>query len=219
MRAVVVQFDRGSDTYSRLLKALINSWRKNSKIPLEIHTIQPPKQQTRFYGFDANHAKLRKWVECIQGDTILIDADMLCLKDISHGFDLINHIGITDREGPIPYNGGVVFVKDTEEAKDFMQKWLEIDARMMSDAKFHRPYHKKYAGMNQSSLGWLMENGYAQYATVLPSSFNCVEPWSDWKDAMLLHVKGVLRRNVFRNYPKKELEPICEKWREYARQD
>lgn len=217
MQAVTVHFDRpGKNDYGILLEAFCRSWEQNARIPLHIYQITAPQESRKYYGFSANHAKLKEWVKRLNGDTILIDADMLCLQDISDGFKKINHIGITERDGKIPYNGGVVFVKDTPEAKEFMSKWLEIDDRMLTDSEFHKPYHEKYAGQNQASLGWMLENGYEDMVAVLPKTYNLCEPWSDRQDAKMIHMKGALRRNVFRNHPRKELEPIVELWKEYA---
>jgi len=215
MKAVTVSFDRGRNMFKDLLKAFTNSWRMNAYIHLEIHYTKPPRQQARSYTFDANHFKLARWIDGIERDTILVDSDMICQKDISRGFDLVDHIGVCQRRGPMPYNGGVIFVKNTRKAREFMNKWLEIDAKMLADPAFHKPWHHKYAGMNQSSFGYLLENGYQDYVTVMPEEFNHCEPWDNWEKANMIHMKGKLRHCLYTTHPPEHLAPIVALWRKY----
>lgn len=226
MKAVCVQFSRSTTNYDQLLEVFIESWKKNSKIPLEVRRIDPPKIGSRHHSFYNNHEKLRVWIDAMDQDTILIDCDMLCMKDISDGFDKIEHVGITVRPGSYPVNGGVVFVKHTQKAKEFLEKWYEIDGKMLHDVDLHMRYHKKYAGMNQASLGWMLENGYDHLVTRLPcSEYNlCDGQWKDWKQAKMIHIKGHLRTKVLGgNIPhphntgpnKQAMEEIAELWNGY----
>lgn len=224
MKAVVVQFDHEGDRYESLLKTLIESWKAHAKIPLEIHRIPVPEIGKRNKGFYFNHEKLRHWIDAVDQDTIFIDADMLCMSDISHGFDQVEHIGITERPGAFPVNGGVVFVRNTPEAKDFLRKWHEIDGQMLDDIDFHLKYHPRYAGMNQSSLGWMLENGYGDLAARLPcSEYNlCDGQWDQWESARMIHIKGRLRTLILegklpiRYHPKEDsMKEIAEIWNRY----
>lgn len=198
MKAVTVQFDQAGDRYERLLDVFVNSWKKNSKIALEIHRIEPPATGSRNKGFYYNHRKLKQWIASVDGDTIFVDCDMLLMEDISCGFDSVKHIGITGRRPPFPYNGGVVFVRDNEKSRKFLNKWLEIDGQMLRSTEFHMPYRMKYAGLNQSSLGWMLENGYRDFTHVLPEAYNLCDGWPDWRQAKMIHVKGRLRDHVLR---------------------
>lgn len=200
MRALTVQFDRGSHDYSTLLDVLINSWQRNATIPLEVIRTKAPEKKTRFYGFDANTHKLNLWAENFTEDTIFIDSDMLLLKCINNGFDLVDDVGITDRSGPIKMNGGVMFFKYTKRARQFMKDFVDVNARMMEDEEFHAHWQKEkmYAGMNQSAIGYLWETEYKDL-NLLPDTFNKCEPWDDWENAQMIHIKGQLRRACIRN--------------------
>ena len=218
-KAVTVSFDKYGGNYERLLRAFINSWEANSSIPLEVHRINPPETYGRSAAFYYNHRKLRQWIDSVDQDTIFIDCDMLCLKDPVDGFDLVDHIGYTDREGPIPFNGGVVFVKNTKESKEFLKKWYDIDEKMLYDEKFHKDYyHPKYAGMNQSSMGWMYENGYDHLIRVLPDIYNKCDGWTGWQQAKMVHVKGHLRNCCLfdRSRDVNYIMAIKEVWKQYA---
>ena len=219
MKAVTVSFDKYGSDYERLLRVLINSWSQNSSIPLEVHRINAPKKGARRRSYYYNHTKLKRWIDSVDQDTIFVDCDMFCLEDPTDGFDLVDHIGYTDREGPIPFNGGVVFVKNTKESKDFLKKWYEIDEKMLHNRKFHKDYYQpKYAGMNQSSMGWMYENGYNHLISVLPDIYNKCDGWTGWQQAKMIHVKGHLRNCCLydRNRDVKKIMEIKEIWKSFA---
>lgn len=216
MKAVTVSFDRSrSGLFARLLKAFTNSWAMNATIPLDVFYTTAPGQNTRSYTFDANHFKLKEWASRIDGDTILVDSDMICVQDIACGFDLVDHIGICERRGKMPLNGGVIFVRDTPQAHAFIEQWIQVDERMMKDPAFHKPWHEKYAGMNQSSFGWMIENGYNDLVTILPEEYNHCEPWDRCDQAKMIHVKGQLRRMLNTPYPLERLQPTINLWHHY----
>ena len=224
MKAVTCQFDAYGSNYERLLQTFIESWKANSKIPLEVHRIDPPTIGSRHASFYWNHKKLRHWIDSLEGDTIFVDCDMLLLDDISAGFDKVAHIGITERPyDRYPFNGGVVFVRDNTQSRQFLEKWYEIDGQMLKDRSFHKPYIEKYAGMNQSSMGWMWESvDWKPYISVLPcATYNLCQPWHDWQNAKLIHVKSMLRQRVLNGYTsqtadmKIKLNQIAEAWEKY----
>lgn len=225
MKAIVTQFNRSNTNYERLLHSLLTSWQRHSRISIEIDRIDAPELGSRHYSFYNNNAKLQSWVEAVDQDTIFVDADMLCLGDISDGFDQVEHIGITVRPGSYPINGGVVFVKNTYQAKEFLQRWADLDTRMLHDVELHMRFHKKYAGLNQSSLGKMVED-YPELVTELPcSSYNlCDGQWNEWRAAKMIHIKGNLRDLVLEGkleYPHnqsphlKDMKEIRSLWEEY----
>lgn len=222
MKATVVQFDKVGSRYERLLMAFIESWKKNAKIPLQVLRVDPPKEVGKKKSFYWNHEKLKHWVDAVDQDTILIDADMLCMADISNGFNQVDNLGFTIRPGKFKYNGGVVFVKYTPESRKFLKKWLEIDHKMLNDWNLHRPWHEKYAGLNQSSMGYLVESGYRNLVAELPcSTYNLCDGWHDWQKARMIHVKGDLRLRVLNgkgNYGAvvDEIAPVWDKYYEMA---
>lgn len=212
-----MQFDVYNDTYQRLLDVFIESWREHASFPLKVKRISPPELGNRHASFYYNRKKLDQWIALFDRDTVFLDCDMLLLKDIAAGFDMIDHIGIAKRTN-LPLNGGVIFAKYTEASIEFMKEWAEIDKRMLEDSEFHGPYHDKYAGLNQSSLGYLLENGYSEYVTRIPESYNLCEDWEGWEEAHLIHLKGTLRRCCIhdRQRDKPERMRIKRVWQEYA---
>ena len=206
MKAVTVSFDQSGDNYKRLLKVFEKSWMAHTDIPLEVHRIKAPDIGPRHKSFYWNHRKLEVWIRSVNQDTIFIDCDMLCMGDIRDGFDLVRHIGYTDRLGEkYPFNGGVVFIKNTRWSKCFLRQWYEIDEKMLHDEAFHKEYHPRYAGLNQSSMGWMWENGYKKRITVLPDIYNKCDDWTGWQEARMIHIKGTLRKAVLNPNPRRRI--------------
>lgn len=100
--------------------------------------------------------------------------------------------------GPLPFNGGVVFVRNTADGKAFIKLWHDINLQMFHNSKFHNPWRKKYAGMNQASFGYLFETGgFAAALKEFPCLIwdNCREDWPYIDEhTMIIHVKSELRR-------------------------
>lgn len=219
MKAVTVQFDAENNTYSKLLDTLINSWETNATIPLDVIRTDAPEQKTDVYAFDTNTRKLEIWANNFTEDTVFIDADMLLLDCIADGFDKVDYVGITDREGPIPINGGVMFFKYNKRGKRFMKDLVDVNRKMFEDRSFHIKWQrdKGYAGMNQSAIGYLIENEYKDY-TLLPDIYNCCEPWTNWEQAKMIHVKGMLRIYCMHDQTRgdEHIMQIKNKWFEYA---
>lgn len=223
MKAVTVSFDKAGDNYERLLRVFEKSWKTHTDIPLEVHRIKAPPLGLRHKSFYWNHRKLEVWIDSVNQDTILIDCDMLCMANVRDGFDLVDHIGYTDRLGlKYPFNGGVVFVKYTRQSRKFLRKWYSVDERMLHDEKFHYTYHPRYAGLNQSSMGWMWEQGYRGMINVLPDIYNKCDDWTGWEKAKLIHIKGNLRkaclspeqrRGRYRANPK--IRAIHRIWKQY----
>ncbi len=195
MKAVTVSFDQAGDNYERLLRAFEKSWKANSDIPLQVHRIAAPSLGPRHKSFYWNHRKLKVWIDSFDQDTIFVDCDMLCMGNIREGFDLVRHIGYTDRLGDkYPFNGGVVFVKYNSRSLKFLKEWYRVDGLMLKDEALHLEYHPRYAGLNQSSMGWMWENGYRKKIAVLPDIYNKCDDWAGWEEAKMIHIKGRLRK-------------------------
>jgi hypothetical protein len=227
MKIVVCQFDYdNSDVYDRLTKVFEYSVRKNApNINLEI--LELPSQKTekgKVTSFTANTLKLDIWNDIMASakePIIFCDADLLLLRDPSSAFDSDFDICLTKRSAKIPFNGGVVFAKPTDESKEFFQLWKEANRKMYDDNVLHREWRAKYAGMNQASLGYILELGCASAKIeFLPcATWNaCDEDWEDLReDAVFIHIKGRLRAAILankgplRDYHKK----AGEMWRNY----
>jgi hypothetical protein len=204
----------GDTRYEKMAKVLEYSAKKYSpNIEFRMIKHPAPKEIRGKTCFASNNLKLQKWVEMldnINDDVMLLDCDMAILRDVSDAFeDKSFDIGITylcdDRER-LPFNGGTILVRNTDAAKAFMRKWLEIDNRMYnSDSALHAKYRDKYAGMNQASLGMLLEHTEMQAGAIIKRidchEWNwCRDRWKipdTGKGPRILHIKSQTRKNVF----------------------
>jgi hypothetical protein len=230
---VTVQFDYdGQDRYKMLFDVFKYSLKKNfPAAKLHEINIQPNNnwsRETVKRGFHSNKIKLDAWCKAMEEiddeKIIFMDCDMIVLDDLSSAFDSEFDIGITARTRcRMPFNGGVVFVRNTESSRNFIKLWGEIDDRMYRDKKFHNPYRVIYAGINQAAFGYLYE--HPDLHTAKMKEFPCAI-WNAccedrYNDKMkVIHIKSQVRKACFSNYPTDAIEidyrGQVEKWREYA---
>jgi hypothetical protein len=172
-----------------------------------------------------NTIKLEEWLRIIEEtdeNIILADADMVAIRPFSESeiFDQEFDVGYTERTevrlrkdkntrqywGDVkirrmPMNGGIMFVKSTEPARDFFRQYKEVNQRLYDNGYEHQKWRVKYAGMNQAAFGCLFETG--QYEAIV-KSFPC-RIWNavdtDWPHILrcgtvFVHMKSRLRRLV-----------------------
>ena len=233
MRIVTVSFNYPQrlkrPDYHRLLEVFERSVRHNMpKCEFRSIVIDPPDHEGAVkIPFLSNTFKLAIWVEEAHAaladneNLILADCDMLCTGDAGAAFEQDFDIGYTVRDDHtnIPMNGGIVFVKPTFAAARFMTQWGEVDRRMYSDWNFHQPWRIKYAGQNQASFGYLLENPVSgvnmrEFQTRVWNAVN-----TDWNrlttETVFIHIKSQLRKAVLRGEPPNgPLRPAMMKWYE-----
>jgi len=225
MNIYSVIFDMGEpDNHHHLLPALKNSIAYH--MPDANFVFEEfPYPELRYEGESKNdlplvlnHVKLEKWRDFVleaYGPTLLLDSDILVRDDISDIFDNEFDIGITEHDGLVnylPFNAGVVFVQDTDRAKEFMNRWYDSDCVMFhEDYDLHKQYKKTYAGMNQASLGYTLET-YPDIAniTYFPCSLYNAYRGPEFAEMTetepkIVHLKGDLRGTYKRPVPNKEL--------------
>ena len=214
MTYIVVQFDYANrkGMYEKLLRVFEESVRVyDPENDVIVKEVKPPQVKTK-HCFSSNTLKIAIWVEEMkklpEGHEIcFIDCDMMVIKNPNDVFDLDFDIAYTKRPKPaghrLPVNGGVVFCRNTEKSRSFMMKWKEINDKMYNDRKFHERYRKKYAGMNQSAFGYLMEHPQEWDAHLVPVECNtynvCNESWhrvGHDPNIRIVHVKSQLRKMV-----------------------
>jgi hypothetical protein len=211
MKIISVQFDYGnSHVYDILAKVLEYSIKKNCpKAALEMHRITAPKIRAAKKCFDSNTVKIDLWLERMRAtndNIVFMDCDMLMLREISDVFNDDFDIGLTvNGTGSIPYNGGVVFVKNTPAAHAFIELWCDVNRYLYNHPAEHNIWRNKkgYAGMNQAALGCLLET--KKYDAKI-KKYQCSE-WNlcrnNWRkintESRILHVKSELRRAVMGN--------------------
>lgn len=173
-------------------------------VDLKLHDMSVPQQVLQSRGATANHNKLAEWVRIIESTdrpVILLDADLVCKGDPLPGFEHVRYFGVTARPSGqrFPYNGGVVYARPTEVARKFFRAWLAADNLLFKDQELVKPFRYKYAGMNQASLGLLLELGWDRYmGKVSCEPYNVVDPWQNWESGVFVHFKSKLRKSVLK---------------------
>lgn len=177
----------------------------------EVRIKPPQKLLNRPLNFKYNDVKLKIWRDFVNNtseNVILADCDMLMIKSADHAFNVPFDIAYTARTvlKRIPMNGGIMMVRPTEKSRLFFQKMYEINHKMLHDSSFHHPYRCRWAGMNQSAFGWMMENGCcgAKVHKYITREWNAVD--CDWKfinnKTVFVHYKSKLRKLVLRCIPR-----------------
>jgi hypothetical protein len=146
---------------------------------------------------------------------------MLVLHDLSIAFNDEFDIGLSYRGlEKLMWNGGVVFVKNTDPARAFMRAWKEADDYLFANPSVHQKWRTKFGGMNQASLGYLLshDKSGAKIKKFPCQIWNSVlEYWDKVDDkTMVLHVKSGLRKEVIQNKCTR-WKKACELWYSYAR--
>jgi hypothetical protein len=222
--------ERGRYDMNRLLQVYLASAKVHG-VPVEVFQQETPSRGPRHASLYDNTDKLDTWVKLAMETTIplvLTDADMMFqageFEDAfaEEDFD----IGITFRTGDrkfLPLNGGVIFVRPTFAARLFMSRWQAVNLKMLKDAKFHQEWATKYAGMNQSALGYLLEK---EQPVCKIKKFPC-RVWNavdeDWSpkvsgEAKLVHIKSKLRSACLRGSItgiSPAYRHLVRKWRSY----
>jgi hypothetical protein len=200
--------DHGGEDLDRLVAVLEHSVRLHSPMtPLTVHREQANTGGDSRGRWLANVAecsrRTRIWREAVDalpdGEVLgLIDADTCVLGDLTEielrAFDVA--YTVRPNWARYPLNGGVVFVRGGERARQFFRDWVELDAELqrgdvpeLLDA---------YGAIDQAALSHLV-NFSTQKARViaLPCAvWNCEDStWAQFSDhTKILHIKGNLRR-------------------------
>ena len=187
----------------------------------------PQAKDDRKPGLWTNTVKLReqvKTIESIDDDIVLADCDMLCLKTCEDIFNQDFDIGYTvkplSKMTKSRINGGIIFVKNTQKAKDWMKELLYINNKMYLDPNFHNIWRNKYFGMNQSAMGYMIEaSGNKAKTLALPTRiWNAVD--CDWRsiniETRFVHIKGKLRNCILNRCGYPWMEGIMRTWYSYT---
>jgi hypothetical protein len=154
------------------------------------------------------------------------------LKDLAPVFEKDFDVAVTKHSmGSLPYNGGVVFVKNTQKAKNFMRLWAEVNMKMFKTPAYHSKYIKKYAGMNQAAFGAVINefkdrfyfdkenhNDMQSHVLNLPCSiYNlCRGYWPMVNaDSNIIHIKSELRQACLYDRTSRETEKCYALWKKY----
>ena len=230
MQIVTVQFNyKNGPDYAELLdvfKKSVSIHQPDAEF-VEIKIDTPDKEPTKAYFMTYNTIKLRYWVDFLKhtnDNVIFADCDMLMLQSAAHAFDIPFDVAYTARQivYKAPLNGGIMFARPTRKAIGFFKELLEINERMYDDESFHGPWMRKYIGMNQAAMGYILENGNRAGAKVheyLTPIWNAVE--GDWQrlndETVFCHLKGKVRESIQRRrYPCGTYRKPLEAWYKMA---
>lgn len=211
MLIVTTLFDYLLGDYGKVYDAFQRSVQKNCpdaqfKTITDLQARRKNSNKERKYRarYAAFAGKLAAYEQIIDepDDIVLIDNDTLILTNLSQVFTNFNFdIAYTVRSKPQnkTINSGVVFVRNTPAAKTFIRQWIAADDRMYLDEKFHKAWRTKYRGMNQASLGYMVNNPGDAVVLPLPcSTYNaCEEEWPRVsKNTAIVHLKIPLREVI-----------------------
>lgn len=200
-----------------------------------VQLFDAPVAPRRKYVDDAhlyNTEKLNLWTMAVDAaavDTpiLLIDADTAIVRPLDdvwrRPFDVA--LTVRDKSCRLPLNAGVVFLRANATTRAFMHAWRDANAHMMTDGEFLRPWRKKYGGLNQAALGYVLEKTAIGRATSIErlacQEWNCEDSsWTAFDGrTRIVHVKSSLRMAIFHYSPAwRDLKPLMRLWIELERQ-
>lgn len=224
MNYYMVEFDYEHDKYKmykKMSEVLIKSIIKHDPTAnIKIDYIEAPKIKIlrKAYVY-TNTEKLKYWVDYInniEDNTVLLDVDMVLNKPINDVFNKDFDVAITTRENDTfyrnntkaPINGGVIFVKPTEGARQYFKDFYEINDKMLNDFQLLHQWQEECVGMNQAAMQYLRKNPSDKYNILeLPTLYYNLCPPEyksfDPDKTSFIHLKSHLREQIFRFYKKR----------------
>lgn len=165
--------------------------------------------------------------EAADGEVLcMIDADTLILGELSaaEAFDFDLAVTIKPADSAYEFNSGVVFVRVSRRTKEWYEDWLAVCMQMIAQPQLYANYKTRYGGINQSSLGCLLESRPDELNVLrLPcAEWNSVrETWPEFSPSTkVVHLLGKLRVACMRPYRRTEdscVEHLKNIWRTYDR--
>jgi hypothetical protein len=209
VKLVTVQFNHhGRQNFKLLLDVFVKSVRKNMpNVKIVQECIDAPERDTSHArNLLNNSVKLEIWNRHMQEENenvIFADCDILCNASAWSAFQTEFDVALTFKpvKSGFPMNGGIVFARPTDGAREFFAKWLEINSRMYNDPNFHIDWKQKYGGMNQAAFGYIYEKNECpgvNIARLSTRDYNAVE--CDWghitDETAFIHYKSKLRHMI-----------------------
>ena len=219
-----------SDQYEKLAAVLRHTASKfNPDWTIDVRKIQPSSRRSASgaQSHADNNYKLEAWArevrEAPDGERLLIvDADTFVVGELDSLWDHPFDVAYTYRENAerFPLNGGVIAVRVGYESRRFFDAWVAQDAAFFNDAALHEPYQRKYGGMNQASLGYLIDRGDFNLAALPCGVWNCEDTnWATFGEhTRIVHVKSALRLAVFSLATNRHVRKLAALWKKNATQ-
>lgn len=243
MRLISVAFPeingRQAGTYARMARGLVRSAAENSpRTPLEMVSADgdyermgsvggPGPHDPKRPGLIVNTRKMELWDDAVQaaksGEVLgLLDCDLLVVGDLSEIALTRFDFAYTARPSgaTFPFNSGVTFLRVSARTRRFFARWRAENIRLLGDRGAHEPLRRKYGGINQAALGYMLENPVRGVKVVaLPCEiWNCEDSTWDRFSGLtkVLHIKSGLRQACFgQKMLTPTLRPLVEIWRKY----
>jgi hypothetical protein len=158
-----------------------------------------------------NSWKLEFWAEavCSAPDgtrVLLLDGDTFLTGDPGDIWETDFDVAYTRRPAEVtryPINAGVFAARANERSRSFMRAWLKRDREFLASRQLHDPWTRIYGGINQASLGSLIESPGEREGVNLVAleclRFNCEDTcWEafDPERTRIVHVKSALRMHA-----------------------
>jgi len=226
MHIFAESFDyKSANIYDILANVLEYSAKVNCpSAKFELLKVKAPDTTGHERACTSNTVKLDEWVKVVEetnDDVILMDCDMLILGDLSsvfkdHEFDIALCQRTKNVQKRMPFNGGIVFVRNTPAALEFMKLWKRINLVMYNDKVLHNRWRHTYAGMNQAAFGYIYEKEKydAKIKFLSCKIYNCCR--EDWPQVdsktKVIHIKSQLRRAVINASPDRFTIKAYNKW-------
>jgi hypothetical protein len=218
-------FGEGSQglMFERLARVLDQTARRHCpEWDVHVDHIQPPRHPSAISqaSHEWNTQKFEHWVNAVlqapDGARIaLLDGDTFLTGSLTDVWRNDFDVAYTERAKSerIPLNAGVVFVRVSERTRRFMSQWWAWNCHFLNPREHpdvdgkrqdHGPWRSRYAGINQASLGYMLERvDHGCAVKALPCDiWNCVN-WDlfDEDRTRIVHVKSSLRRTLFGLHP------------------
>lgn len=227
-----------ADQWSRMAAVLSSTARAHCptwEVVVNRITPSPAKAAGGSIAYEANTQKLDYWAAAVAGapdgiEMLLMDVDTFVVRPLDDIFDGTHFdFAYTEREtgaSLFPLNAGVILVRVSERVRAFMELWRSENRKMLTDPLYHRPWNRKYAGINQAALGKVLESRAAADLGVAVARLPCAEwncedsAWTQFDPARtrIVHLKSALRLAVFAMNPTPpHLRPLVTLWRELER--
>lgn len=182
-----------------------------------------------FNSLKANTIKINNWIDVLnefdESDKIIFcDCDMMFKDNIADIFDYSFDIAYTERYNfKLPINGGLIALRNNHRSQDFIRLWIETNNLLMNNRNLHRSYQRRFGGINQSSLGKVLEDKEFS-ANVIPVPchiYNCCDA-KDFENhfdtAKVIHIKGNLRQEILHKKIDKKTKDYITKIHELVKQ-
>ena len=198
--------------YRRLARVLEDTARRQCAAwGVRVERIEPPEYVSAAgnQSYAWNTQKLEWWrarvMEAAPGTRLLlIDGDTAILRPLDPVWGIDFDIAYTVRPHGLPLNGGVLFLRVGTESRAFVERWWATNLRFLRDPAAHRPWHLKYAGMNQAAFGKVLEtarDGCRLLALPCREWNACSPELYERGLTRVLHIKSRLRRATFGTEP------------------